>query len=168
LSNFLSAIKRAWKFADPSRAPSELGLDRFLMMRGKALMSHKAPPLKITGTEPPVAAPANRSTGSRASVGGGSISLPYGGPGATFQVSTLIQHLEESRRRYIIQGQTECRFNTHRKPQSLDFWSRRNFAKNPGTKQAVNDVIHKLVSTGFFEAGEFPYQTAGTCAKASG
>jgi hypothetical protein len=165
LSSFLSAIKRAWKFADPSSVPSERGLDRFLMMRGKALKSHKAPPPKITGAELPVAAPAIRSTGSRVSVGGGSISLPYGGSGATFQVGTLIQHLKESGRRYIIQGQAECRFSTHRKPQSLDFWLRRNFARNPDTKQAVNDVIHQLVSTGFFEAGEFPCPDSGRLCK---
>jgi hypothetical protein len=57
---------------------------------------------------------------------------------------------------YIIQGQMQCRFSAHRKPQSLDFWLRENFAKNADTKQAENDVILPLLSTGFFEEGEFP------------
>lgn len=94
----------------------------------------------------------------------GSVS-PYGGPGARFHVDTLIQHVKESGRSYIIQGQTQCGFSAHRKSQSLDFWLRKNFAKSRDIKQAVNDVIRQIVSTVFFEEGEFPCPDSGSLCK---
>jgi len=48
---------------------------------------------------------------------------------------------------------------------TLDFWLRRNFAKSADIKQAVNDVIRQLVSTGFFEEGEFPCPDNGRLCK---
>lgn len=165
LSRFLSAIKRAWRFADPSNVPSERGLDRFLMMKGKALKSQQAPSPKISLSEAPAASAAEESRGPRDSGGDRWIRLPYGGPGATFDVGTLIQHVRESGRSYIIQGQANCRFSAHRKPRSLDFWLRKNYAKSGDIKQAVNDVMRQLVSSGLFEEGEFPCPDSGRLCK---
>lgn len=165
VSNFLNAITRGWQIVDASSLPAKRDLDRFLMMKGKALKSQQVPSPKISPTKAPVAPRAKESRGPSGSLGGGWIRLPYGVPGATFQVRTLIQHLKNSGRQHIIQGQAKCKFSRHRKPRSLDFWLRRNFARNPDTKQAVNDLIHQLVSTGFFEAGEFPCPDSGRLCK---
>src|ERR1035441_2560059 len=147
LSRFLNAVRRRWKVLDPSNVPSQSRLDRFLMMKGKALKAQT----KINPSEAQVAPAAGESRSPWDSGSDGWIRLPYGGPGAAFHVSALLQHVKESGRTYIIQGQTQCGFRAHRKPKSLDFWLRRDFAKSPDTKQAVNDVIRQLVFTGFFE-----------------
>jgi hypothetical protein len=79
------------------------------------------------------------------------IELPHGGPGARFRVRELIDHIEQSRRAYIIGGDVDCALADHPKPSSLDYWLRENFAKNKDTKQATNEVITQLVATGLFE-----------------
>ncbi len=76
------------------------------------------------------------------------IQLPYGG-GGQFDENRLIQYIQTSGRNYIIQGQQPCTFAKHTKPQSLDYWLRQ-FANNPDTKQAVNQVVDDLVGTGLF------------------
>jgi hypothetical protein len=49
----------------------------------------------------------------------------------------------------------KCRRAVHPKPNSLDCWLRDNYANNPDTKQAVNEVIDDLVNTGEFQQGYF-------------
>lgn len=99
LSRFLSAITHGWKIIDPSSVPSRRDLDRFLMMRGKALKSRDASAAlgSISAKLPPLTA-AEEFLGLVDSGGHGWISLPYGGPGAGFHVSALVQHVEESGR----------------------------------------------------------------------
>ena len=79
------------------------------------------------------------------------IELPYGGSGAQFDPSELVQYIKSSFRDYIIQGQQECVLAEHTKPHSLDYWLRTNYARTPDTKQATNDVIDQLVESGLFE-----------------
>jgi hypothetical protein len=79
------------------------------------------------------------------------IRLPYGGENAQFDEQELVNHLRKGLRDYIIQGQQNCSFDNHTKRQSLDYWLRSKFAKNPDTKQAVNEVVDDLVATGLFE-----------------
>jgi hypothetical protein len=82
------------------------------------------------------------------------IKLPYGGPGAKFDEQELVEHLKAHFRDYIIQGQQNCSLLNHTKPKSLDYWLRINHAKEPDTKQAVNEVIDQLVATGLFETAK--------------
>src|SRR5580658_1993278 len=164
LSSFLNAIRTSWKSIEPSKVPSQGSLDRFLMTKGKALKPHGVAALKIR-TGGCLTAPISELSAGQREPDVGWIRLPYGGPGAGFCITALIQHVKKSGRRYIIQGQVECRFSAHRKPQSLDCWLRRNFAKNCDIKQAVNDVIRQLVSSGLFEEGEFPCPDSGRVCK---
>ena len=79
------------------------------------------------------------------------ISLPYGGPGAGFRVSELVNYIRSTGRDYIVQGQQNATLAKHTKPHSLDVWLRVNYAKNPDVKQAVNSVMGALGATGHFE-----------------
>ena len=100
--------------------------------------------------------------------GGGlnvSIRLPFGGPDAKFDVDRLVEHLKDSGREFIIQGQAHRALSVHPKPRSLDVWLRRNFASNPDIKQAVNEVIDQLVSTALFEKGQFVCPDSGRLCK---
>jgi len=81
------------------------------------------------------------------------INLPYGNN--TFDSNNLKEYIRATGRNYIIQGQKACRRIEHPKPNSLDCWLRDNYARNPDTKQAVNEVITDLVATGDFAEGEF-------------
>ncbi len=80
------------------------------------------------------------------------IILPYGNN--HFDSDDLIRHIKTTGRNYIIQGQTTCSRHDHPKPNSLDCLLRDNYARNPNTKQAVNEVIAALVNMGDFEEGE--------------
>ena len=75
------------------------------------------------------------------------IGLTYGGQ---FDEHVLVQYIRATGQDYIIQGQQACALPDHKKPQSLDYWLRQ-YAQNPDTKQADNDVMNKLVATGLFE-----------------
>jgi hypothetical protein len=79
------------------------------------------------------------------------VKLPYGGPGAGFGVSELVDHIRSTGRDYIIQGQQQVTLANHTKPHSLDAWLRIHYARNPDVKQAVNQVVADLVATGQFE-----------------
>jgi hypothetical protein len=81
------------------------------------------------------------------------INLPYGN--TKFDSDDLVKHIQHSVRNYIIQGQVQCNRRDHPKPNSLDCWLRDNYARNPDTKQAVNEVIDALVATGDFKPGKF-------------
>lgn len=81
------------------------------------------------------------------------ITIPYGN--ATFNSNDLKAYIRTTGRNYIIQGQKACNRNEHQKPSSLDCWLRDNYANNPNTKQAVNEVIAALVNTGDFAEGHF-------------
>ena len=89
------------------------------------------------------------------------IELPYGAPGDGFSVSYLITYLQESRRKYIIQGQSNCRLADHPKPKSLDVWLRSNFTSRQDTKQATNDIVQYILKTGLFEEGKFTCPDSG-------
>jgi hypothetical protein len=80
------------------------------------------------------------------------IRLPHAGKNVQFDEQDLISYIRKSGRDYIIQGQQKCSLSEHTKPSSLDHWLRLNYATNPDTKQAVNEVIEHLVATGLFEA----------------
>ena len=82
-----------------------------------------------------------------------SINLPYGNN--SFDSNSLKEHIRTTGQNYIIQGQKACRRIDHPKPNSLDCWLRDNYARNPDTKQAVNEVIAGPVNTGDFAEGEF-------------
>ena len=81
------------------------------------------------------------------------INLPYGNN--SFNSDDLKRRIQQMRKHYIIQGQTNCSRAEHTKPNSLDCWLRDNYAQKPDTKQAVNKVIKDLVNTGEFEEGNF-------------
>lgn len=74
------------------------------------------------------------------------IDLPFGGQ---FDEHDLVTHIHASGRDYIIQGQQAVSQASHSKPNSLDFWLRQ-YALNPDTKQAENNVLDELVITGLF------------------
>ena len=92
-----------------------------------------------------------------------SINLPYGNN--SFDSNRLKEHIRTTGRNYIIQGQKACRRIDHPKPNSLDCWLRDNYARNPDTKQAVNEVIADLVNTGDFAEGEFYCPDSGRSCK---
>ena len=75
------------------------------------------------------------------------INLSYGG---SFDEQALVRHISQSGRNYIIQGQQNHIQAAHTKPDSLDYWLRQ-FAHNPHTKQADDNVIAALVATGLFK-----------------
>ena len=79
------------------------------------------------------------------------IRLPFGGKNAQFDEQDLISYILKRGMDYIIQGQQQCSFSKHTKPNSLDYWLRVNYAINPDTKQAVNEIVEQLVKTGLFE-----------------
>jgi hypothetical protein len=89
--------------------------------------------------------------------------LPYGQN--SFSTDELKNYIVESGRDYIIQGQQKCKLSDHTKPQSLDYWLRVNLARNPNTKQAVNEVIDALVRTEEFEEGDFRCPDSGRICK---
>jgi len=161
LSSFLSDVRSRWAAVDQSTVPDERRLDRFLMMYGKALKAHKPPPPRV----PPKPPPHGRSETRNPNDSGTRIRLPFGGSKHYFDANDLVRHLIESGRNHIIQGQTNCGLSAHRKPHSLDIWLRRNFADNPDTKQAVNEVVNQLVSTGLFEEGTFLCPDSGRMCK---
>ena len=78
------------------------------------------------------------------------INLNYGG---NFDEQDLVNHIEQSGRNYIIQGQTTCSRQDHPKPSSLDYWLRQ-FGDTPDTKQADNDIMESLVATGLFQGSQ--------------
>jgi len=94
-----------------------------------------------------------------------SIELPHGGPDGRLFVDDLIQHIRESGRDYIIQGQTNCTLANHPKPNSLDAWLRRKCTVRSDTKQAVNDVIDELVATRLFKAEILRCPDSGNCCR---
>ena len=91
------------------------------------------------------------------------INLPYGAN--SFNSDDLKGFIRSTGRDYIIQGQITCVRGMHPKPGSLDCWLRDNYARNPDTKQAVNEVIKTLVNTGEFEEGNFTCPISGRSCK---
>ena len=89
------------------------------------------------------------------------IELPYGAPGEGFSIDYLVTYLQAANKEYIIQGQRNCCLEGHPKPNSLDVWLRRNFTSRQDTKQATNDVLHEIVSTGLFREGMFTCPDSG-------
>lgn len=78
------------------------------------------------------------------------MSLLYGGE---FSLHALVQYVENLEGEYIIQGQQNTSYAMHTKPLSLDYWLRQ-FATNPNTTQATNQVVEAIVATGLFELHE--------------
>ena len=79
------------------------------------------------------------------------IKLPYGGPGAGFRVSELVNHIRSTGRDYIIQGGQDLPLAKHTKPNSLDVWLRTRFATKPDTRQTAKAVMNALEATGRFQ-----------------
>jgi hypothetical protein len=75
------------------------------------------------------------------------IQLSYGGQ---FDEHALVNHIRDTGREYIVQGQQACALANHTKRNSLDYRLRK-LAPNKDTKQADNAVISQLVDTGLFE-----------------
>ena len=94
-----------------------------------------------------------------------SIELPHGGSAARLYVDDLIQHLRESGRDYIIQGQTSCSLANHPKPNSLDVWLRKKCTSRSDTKQAVKDVVDQLIATRLFKVEKLRCPDSGTFCK---
>ena len=87
------------------------------------------------------------------------IDLPYGYN--TFNSNDLKAHIKTTGLNYIIQGHTACSRANHPKPKSLDCWLRDNYARNPDTMQAVNEVIESLLKTGDFKKGKYTCPESG-------
>jgi len=90
------------------------------------------------------------------------INLPYGK--SAFNSDKLREYIQSTGRDYIIQGQVACTKVKHPKHSSLDYWLR-DYAQNLNTKQAVNEVITALVSTGEFAEGNFICPDSGEMCK---
>jgi len=80
--------------------------------------------------------------------------------GDSFDTDDLKKYIQSFDRIYIIQGDIEESFIHHKKPQSLDYWLRKN-SHNPDTKQAVDELIDALVKTGEFKRGLFTCPDSG-------
>ena len=93
------------------------------------------------------------------------IGLRHGGEGAGFDADDLLSHMRSRGISYMIQAQQNCTLAEHTKPSSLDVWLRINYADNPDTKQATNEVIASLVRTGLFREGRFRCPDLGTFVK---
>jgi hypothetical protein len=78
------------------------------------------------------------------------INLPHDN-NRTFHISSLIRHLINSQRDYIIQAQQHVVFEDHTKKSSLDYWIRENIAEHRNMAQATNQVIAQICATGLFE-----------------
>jgi hypothetical protein len=78
------------------------------------------------------------------------IKLPYGGPGAGFYVSELVDHIRSTGRDYIVQGGQNVTLAKHTKPNSLDVWLRTRFVTNADTRQTARAVMEALEATGRF------------------
>ncbi|MCM2358113.1 MAG: hypothetical protein NDI77_08185 [Geobacteraceae bacterium] len=85
--------------------------------------------------------------------------------GNSFNSDDLKKYITNTGRDYIIQGQKACVRSKHPKPNSLDCWLRDNYAQNPDTKQAVNEVIEALIDSGEFEKGNFICPDSGRICK---
>jgi hypothetical protein len=165
LSAFMIGVTSQWETTDASTKPTELTLDRFLMMYGKGLKPRKRRSAKTAKALSHRSRSAATSSERRCVNSGGLIRLPFGGAKISFDLTPLVKHLRHSPGHYIIQGQTDCALAAHPKPHSLDVWLRRTFASDPNTKQAVKSVIYQLVSTRRFEQGKFRCPDSGRLCK---
>lgn len=84
------------------------------------------------------------------------VHLPHGNQ--SLNTADLIAHMGS--RDFIIQGQCECIFSQHEKPNSLDYYLRASIGPCD-TKQATNEVIESLVATGLFVEGKFTCPDSG-------
>jgi hypothetical protein len=149
LSAFITGVLSTWATIDPMTVPSERAIDRFLMMFGKELKAQ----LKRS-----------KHAASRVSSGRQGEQL-YESTSTRTLAERLAEHLKDLGRDYIIQGQVNCTLSDHPKPRSLDVWLRKNSTRNRDTKQAVNEVIDELVSSGRFEKGRFTCPDSGRFCK---
>jgi hypothetical protein len=155
LSAFLSEILSTWATIDPLTVPSEGELDRFLMMFGKGLKAQQRPMNSKFPTP-------RASSGHQ---GEETYEKRLGGTPFDTAIDRLVEHLKTLGRDYIIQGQVNCKLSAHPKPQSLDVWLRKNIRGNPDTKQAVNELVDQLVSSGRFKEGRFTCPDSGRICK---
>jgi hypothetical protein len=93
------------------------------------------------------------------------IALPYGAQGEGFKVNDLVNHIKKSHGDYIIQGQVNCVLANHPKPNSLDVWMRKHHTSKKNTKQATNEIVQELLSSGEFEQGKFACPDSGRLCK---
>lgn len=78
------------------------------------------------------------------------INLPHGGGPAGFYVGRLVEELEKRPDNKMVVGATKSAL-TEVKSDSLDYFLRIRYAKNPNTMQAVREVLDDLVATGRIE-----------------
>jgi DNA-binding Xre family transcriptional regulator len=89
------------------------------------------------------------------------IDLPHGGGQAGFYVGRLVDEVRTRPNQQLPIGATKSNLDQV-KPESLDFFLRSRYAKNPNTMQAVQSVIQAIVDTGKFEyLPRAPGQAAG-------
>lgn len=78
------------------------------------------------------------------------INLPHGGGPAGFYVGRLVDELKQRPDNQMIVGATKDSL-PEVKADSLDYFLRTRYAKNPDTMQAVREVLEDLVATGRIE-----------------
>jgi len=89
------------------------------------------------------------------------IDLPHGGGQAGFYIGRLVDELLPRPNQELPIGATKSNLDQV-KPESLDFFLRSRYAKNPNTMQAVQSVIQAIVDTDKFEyLPRAPGQPAG-------
>lgn len=72
--------------------------------------------------------------------------------GGSFNLKDLVDYVNLSGRNYIIQGPKNVKLADHKKPNSLDYWLRKNITPiDEDTKRADRALMGELVATGFFE-----------------
>lgn len=78
------------------------------------------------------------------------INLPHGGNHAGFYVERLIDELRQRPRGEMLVGALSRSLSSVSQD-SLDYFLRTRYAKQPDTKQAVREVLRDLVATGKIE-----------------
>ena len=87
----------------------------------------------------------------------GMISLPEGGPFASFDVINLIKNYEQNNIKHMIIGATHVTLANHPKPGSLDVWLRKQSCVTDGYKntcQATKAVVDQLINSTYFSIGK--------------
>jgi hypothetical protein len=131
LSAFMIGVRSQWETTDASTKPTELSLDRFLMMYGKGLKPRKPRSAKTAKGLSHRSHSAAPSSERRCVNLGGLIRLPFGGAKTSFDLIHLVKHLRNSPGHSIIQGQTKLRLGRSSKTAFVRCLAPSNFRKRP-------------------------------------